>query len=211
MRSLPTQMLTELAGGTDGTNAIAYLVDLFLPAETVRLTDSDIDIRHEGVWYRSRSMAFGETGHAIGPTAESVTIEIDNVDLLVSGWLQGIEIRGRRWRQRLVALNAHAQVVGSMIVFDGIVDSGSADRRTGTLRITSHMIWWQRRIPRRDHAASCPWTYRDPVTCRYTGAAPDCDKSWEQCQGRANSINFGGFRWLPALQQRQIWWGRVPR
>lgn len=101
-------------------------------------------------------------------------------------------------------------IKGVAPVFDGIIDSVGVDRGKGTLKIYNHMIFWQRRIPRRDHTATCPWTYKDADTCRYVGALPPCDKSWEHCTERANTLNFGGFRWLPALQDKQIWWGRVP-
>ena len=35
-----------------------------------------------------------------------------------------------------------------------------------------------------------------------------CDGSYDRCLLMDNTANFGGFRWLPALQDRKIWWGQ---
>jgi phage-related protein len=54
-------------------------------------------------------------------------------------------------------------------------------------------LTFPRRIQRRDFCAN---RYKDPDTCRYTGAIADCDltlKGPNGCVAHANSINFGGF------------------
>lgn len=38
-----------------------------------------------------------------------------------------------------------------------------------------------------------------------------CDHSYERCAQMSNSDNFGGFRWLPFLQDKILWWGRGPK
>lgn len=211
MRTLPTNILQELAGGETQANYLVYLLDLFLSSGQVRLTNADVDIFHEGAWYRSRGLDFGAAEYSIGLASDSVDVEIDNTDLLVSQWVQLQEIRGRRYLHRLAVLDAQAQVMGTMVLFDGLIDSASVSRKRGRIKIHNLMIFWQRRIPRRDHSATCPWTFKAADTCRYVGGLTSCDKSWEQCGARGNTINFGGFRWLPSLQDRQIWWGRVPQ
>lgn len=44
-------------------------------------------------------------------------------------------------------------------------------------------------------------------TCRYMGPATACDKSWDKCKELKNTLNFGGFRWLPSVVGKKIWWG----
>jgi len=44
-------------------------------------------------------------------------------------------------------------------------------------------------------------------TCRYAGAEAWCDRSWERCLALTNTINSGGFRWLPGLFDKEINWG----
>lgn len=104
MRTLPIEMLEELAGGDTGSNYLVYLVDLFLDSGTVRLTNADIDIWHEGNWYRARGLDFGAIEASLTLATDTLSVEIDNTDLLVSQWVQQEEIRGRRFLLRLAAL-----------------------------------------------------------------------------------------------------------
>lgn len=49
---------------------------------------------------------------------------------------------------------------------------------------------------RRQRKDFCGWRYKDPNTCRYVGAIPDCDLSLQGpngCAAHGNSINFGAF------------------
>jgi hypothetical protein len=44
--------------------------------------------------------------------------------------------------------------------------------------------------------------------CGYIGAETWCDQSYERCATLMNTANFGGERFLPALMEKEIWWGR---
>lgn len=46
-------------------------------------------------------------------------------------------------------------------------------------------------------------------TCRYSGAETWCDRSWDRCNALSNTINYGGFRYLPGLLGKQINWGQA--
>ncbi len=54
------------------------------------------------------------------------------------------------------------------------------------------------------------WKWYIPGTCRYAGDETTCDKSWDRCAELENTDNFGGKRWLTWLQEKILWWGRVP-
>lgn len=47
--------------------------------------------------------------------------------------------------------------------------------------------------------------------CAYLGSEAWCDQSYARCCNLGNSGNFGGFRFLPSLMEKDIWWGRVPK
>lgn len=58
------------------------------------------------------------------------------------------------------------------------------------------------------------WTDGDTYlvgTCRYAGAETWCDRSFKRCQDLANTLHFGGFRWISFLQDKKIWWGQTPK
>ncbi len=38
-----------------------------------------------------------------------------------------------------------------------------------------------------------------------------CDHTWKRCTEMSNQKNYGGFRWLQYLEDKSIWWGRVPK
>jgi hypothetical protein len=45
-------------------------------------------------------------------------------------------------------------------------------------------------------------------TCRYSGAEIWCDRSWDRCSALGNTINYGGFKYLPNIIGKQIYWGQ---
>jgi hypothetical protein len=47
--------------------------------------------------------------------------------------------------------------------------------------------------------------------CAYLGDETWCDQSYARCVTLGNSDNFGGFRFLPSLMEKDIWWGKVPK
>jgi len=210
MRTLPQALITELSGGVNEANFLVYIVDI----ETITakyLTNADQKIYYEGKTYEPWGMNFGAVEYSISPTVDKVSVEVDNVDLTFSSMLQTEEMRGKRFLIRLAALNQNMGVVGAVIHFDGILDSIRAKKKIVKIDVYNHMILWKKKIPRRTHQPTCTWTFKDSSTCKYTGATATCDKSWDECVAMSNSINFGGFRFLPSLSDKQIWWGSVPK
>lgn len=224
MRTLPIHILEQLAGGPRhhlGIMGVDYQEDVranylvyLIVIETnppLRLTNADIDIWFEGFLYSAHGMDFGAAEYSITPAADKVFMELDNTGFVWSSIIQTQEIRGRRCIIRLAMLDDRGRVLGTVVHFDGLVDSMRLTNKTLKMDIFNHMILWKKRLPRRTHQATCTWTYKDPATCKYSGMADLCDKSWESCGNRANLPNFGGFRYLPSLENKQLWWGRQPK
>ena len=46
-----------------------------------------------------------------------------------------------------------------------------------------------------------------PDECHYGGAQTWCDQTYERCKVLTNKDNFGGFRFLPYIMEKEIWWG----
>ena len=78
-----------------------------------------------------------------------------------------------------------------------------------TIRALNELVLWRKR-PLRSASATCPWTFKGTER-GYAGGAGWCDQSYARCSELGNTANFGGFRFLPALMEKQIWWGRVPK
>ena len=74
------------------------------------------------------------------------------------------------------------------------------------LNVTNEMILWNKKSLR-PQSSSCPWTFKG-VECAYAGAETWCDQSYARCVDLLNAAQFGGERFLPAITEREIWWGR---
>jgi hypothetical protein len=122
------------------------------------------------------------------------------------------EVRAKTVIIRLAVLDTVPQVIGTTVLFSGLVDSVRVNKKTARFQFFNHMILWKKKIPRRNHNVLCQWTFKDANTCRYSGSAyTTCDRSWDDCSARQNTVNFGGFRYVNSLVDRQIWWGSKQR
>lgn len=210
MRNLPQNLITELTGGVNEANFLVYLIDMELSTPKY-LTNADQKVYYEDKVYEPWGMNFGSVEYSISPTVDKVSVDIDNTDKTFSQLLQTTEMRGKRFLMRITALDQNMAVIGTVIHFDGILDQISAKKKNFKVDVYNHMILWKKKVPRRTHQASCTWTFKDAITCKYADAQTTCDKSYDQCLNYGNAINFGGFRWLPSLADKQIWWGSVPK
>jgi hypothetical protein len=101
-------------------------------------------------------------------------------------------------------------------VYSQIVDDGSFTGIIGEyeiqgdklikLTLNSELILWNKKALR-NHAATCQWTFKGSE-CGYGGSGT-CDLSYDSCVALGNQNYFGGFRFLPAIEEKDIWWGRT--
>jgi hypothetical protein len=95
------------------------------------------------------------------------------------------------------------------VLFQGVLDGW--DMQEGKLSLSVGNIfsqWAQHTLSK--HSASCRWKIFKGVECAYAGTEAHCDRSYARCIELSNSINFGGFRWLPSIVDKEVWWGKVP-
>ena len=67
------------------------------------------------------------------------------------------------------------------------------------------MLWAKKTL--RIHSSSCPWVFKG-TECGYSGTATWCDKNYARCGELLNTDNYGGFRFLPSIMEKEIWWGK---
>ena len=206
MKGLPAELTAELV---KEYHAISHLFELSF-ATTYHWTDSDIDVYYDKTWWTSKGISFDAATFSASPKVDSIEFLIDNVDLAISTIVMAQEIRGKACTIYRVALDKNMTVLGSTKLFVGFVDSIEIDGKRARFSIYNHFIRWKMATPRRLHQATCAWTFKG-ASCTYQGAETWCDHSWERCVALGNSQNFGGFRWLPGLVDKQVWWGRSPK
>lgn len=175
-----------------------------------RFTDWDIPVYYDSEKYSPRAFTFGDIVTAAGMSVDRVTIDYDNVDRVVSTALLSEDCRNKEINV-YVACNITSennQVVEEL--FRGLLDSWTIiGDRTVAIEIANELILWNKKTLR-NHAATCPWAFKG-TECGYSGEESWCDQSYERCLALSNDAQFGGFRFLPAVAEKEIWWGRQPK
>jgi hypothetical protein len=194
---------------------MAHLIRMELTADHT-FTNADVDIRwNEGLTiseetYVSRQFEVSNVEYSASPTVDKITVDFDNVDLHFSQLVLAEEVRGKIMIVHQASINRNYEVTGRTFEFWGVIDSVEITETKARFNVFSHMYLWQKKVPKRRHSSRCPWTFKDSGTCKYAGGDSNCDKSWDDCSAKANTVNFGGFRWVPSLVDQRIWWGSVP-
>ncbi len=207
MKSLPAELTAELA---KESIRLAHLFKITLTGSTHRYTDADIDIYYGGNWWISKGITFDAVRISVSPKVDSISFEIDNVDKAFSSIVLSEETRGKPCEILRVALNVNMAVIGAGLLFLGQLDAIEIDHKRASIKVFNHFIRWKMPTPRRVHSATCQWTFKSNH-CGYSGPGTWCDHSWPRCVELNNKLNFSGFRWLPYLVDKQIWWGRAPK
>lgn len=181
----------------------------------MRYTDLDMNTYHDGNLYVSRGMKIGNITSGATVSAEKVEIELDDADQVVTAYLLNEDVRNKaaslyfgviaRTAVGLeTQLSRHVQEVWRGFV-SGWELAGEADCR---ITLTHEFVLWNKE-PLRTQSSSCQWTFKG-TECGYSGEAGWCDKSYDRCKKLSNSDNFGGFRFIPEIAEKEIWWGRNP-
>lgn len=205
MRSLPIDIALEIA---KDYSFFCRLLKMEL-ATPVYYTDLDMDVVWNGTTYLSRGLKFNDIKVNLTAAIDRTSFDIDNTGLEMSSLILNQDTRGRACTIYLAAMDKAGQVVAADVLFTGMLDAVKVDSKKASFDVYSHMILWKKKIPGRIHQATCPWIFKETTTCRYGGAETWCDHSYNRCTALANTANYGGFRFLPSLQNKQIWWGRA--
>lgn len=81
------------------------------------------------------------------------------------------------------------------------IDNYSATEQAVTFQLEP-IIDLEIRLPRRRYMQdSCYWIYKEPETCKYTGSAGQCNKSFADCKARGNEVNYGGFPGISSVRR----------
>lgn len=104
-----------------------------------------------------------------------------------------------------IQISLHCQEIWRGFLSGWEMSGDSACRIT----LTHEFVLWNK-SPLRRQSSSCQWPFKG-VECAYSGVETWCDKSHDRCSALGNAMQFGGFRFLPAVMEKEIWWGRTPK
>jgi len=210
-----------------------FMIELQLDT-TVRWNDIDIDVYDDDEnKFSPVAFSFGSIVGSSNMSVESIDIEVDDTNQAVSAMLLGEDVRNK------IAIMSFGVLISPTVwdYFDSILDfdaltnfdqmvvAGSIEYQElfrgiigewelyednkAKITITSEMVLWNKKCLR-PQTSSCPWAFKGTSgECGYTGAETLCDQSYDRCLALANTDNYGGDRFLPAIVSREIWWGRT--
>lgn len=209
MRSIHALTLAQLQGVQA---RIFQLVYKNIGGDEYFFTNCDVPIPYDGDNYLPRRFQVGDIRYSQTYLVDSCRLTIDNLDdQFTPYYVGGDPVIGSTATVYLVALDQYAHIIGDpIILFPGEVDEWSLeeDKVEETLKT---------RVGRGDVATlkkfspSCGWTVFKGTECQYAGGETWCDRTYTRCVSLSNTAHFGGFRWLPSIVSKEIWWGRVQK
>lgn len=173
-------------------------------------TDCDVPLAPGGVIYRPCSITAGSIRYSRSTIVDQAAITIDNVGRELHDVFVGGTPRGSVIELGLILLDKDYGVISSAVVptFEGIIGPWSLTERIISITAVSLLAKWDTLTLCR-HPASCRWRKFKGAQCRYDGPESWCDRSYARCRALGNTDNFGGFRFLPDLMDKELWWGRT--
>lgn len=175
---------------------------------TLRITDADVSVYDNlGNLFTPIVFKFENITGSSGMSVESIDIDIDDTNQLMSAVVLSEDVRNKVAILYLGAYIDQKRIETQEFV-RGIVGGWeiSEDNKI-RITITNEIVLWKKK-PLRIQMSSCPWVFKG-TECGYSGGSVFCDQSYDDCAVKSNTDHFGGDRFLPALMEKEIWWGRT--
>ncbi len=176
---------------------------------TFYYSNANIPVYISGQKYTPLDFELPEMKLASALSVDNITIKIANVDLGFSSILLNEDVRNKVVIVSFGAMTKYGGVIGVEEIFRGLISDWIIEETYVTINVVNELILWRKK-PLRSASSSCPWLFKG-TECTYAGAELWCDQTYDRCRSLNNDLNYGGFRFLPSIAEKQIWWGNTPR
>jgi len=185
------------------------LIELQLVSATYYYNNSDIDLYESGNKHNSLDFTFGNIDQTADMGVDSVTMVFNSADSVMTALILSEDILGRTAIISFICVDDDYSIIAAEPLFRGLMSDWKIGDGKCKIEIKSELVLW-RKETLRTCQSSCRWEFKG-TECAYAGDIDWCDQSYEHCRDLANTDNFGGFRFLPDIMEKQIWWGRVSK
>jgi len=206
MLTLPAELIEELESEASFTCLFAQI----LHTTPVYYNNSDVDIYWEGIRHRSYPFQIRTASISLGEVVTSLDVDFDNISTELASLALNNELRGTEFKLYFASIDENLNVIGTIPLFIGDIIQIEFTDEIITFTVMDEMYRWRDK-QLNNHSPLCPWRFKDPNTCKYAGTETWCDKTYDRCAELGNTAHFGGFRHLPSIQEKEIWWGRRPK
>jgi len=202
MRDWDNSLLLQLIADEATT---FWLADMQMSDETtLYYTTLDIDIAWDGTLYLTEEFKVDPISYSADMSVDKYNLEFSNVDLGFSAILLGNDVTKRPATIYIGAMDGMTPVAAP--VFYGLVGAWEIRGDKAVIPIVDELVYWSKRTLRLP-SDKCPWVFKGPE-CRYDGNSLECDKTYARCSVLFNTDNYGGFRFFPDIEEKEVWWGK---
>lgn len=211
MRSLPAGLLTELQAEIDTKFRLVRMdFSTLASGYDVFITDADVPLVYDGDVYEPRPLEVGSITSSRGQGVDKVSLDIDMADRdseLLSYFVGAdpVDIDCYIYMQ---ALDSDKQAIATAQIFSGKIDSFRYTSGKLSVTVTSYHALWNK-VTMETSTPSCRRNFGQS-DCGYAIVGDEvCDRSYTQCLGYGRTVQFNGFKFLPDLEDKDIWWGKT--
>jgi len=207
MRTIDADYLNEL----DDHQIRCLLFYFTFNDVTYAMTTLDVPVYHaldttSTITFNPRGFLVGNISNSVNSVVNSMDIKIDNRDKYLGYIFVGEDtddIEAELWG---CILDSDGEVIGVEALFKGYINEFKYDEEEVSCTITN-------RFTKLSHLAystqnsRCRWKKFKGTRCGYSGNVDKCDSKVETCIKLGNYDNFGGFEYLPDLENKEVQWG----
>lgn len=159
-----------------------------------------------GMLYAPLGFTFSSIRYSLGNIVDQATVTIENRDQVMTSIFVAGTIQGEEATFSIAVLDNAGDLIGVQNVFKGEIDSWELDEEEVKVVLSTPFARWAQQTTSL-HSSSCRWKEFRGIECQYSGSQTWCDRSYVRCTVLANTQHFGGFRFLPDFENRQLAWG----
>lgn len=182
------------------------LVELQLNDATYYYNNSDVDLWYNSNKYNSSDYSFGRIEQSGDLGVDTVSIKFNSTDAIINALILSEDIMSKTAILSFVCVDDDYQIIEAEPLFRGLISNWTIGDANSIIEIKTELVLWRKEVLRKCQS-SCRWEFKG-TECGYSGDMTWCDQSYEQCVALINTDNFGGFRFLPDIMEKEVWWGR---
>jgi len=189
-----------------------FLFRFFDGTDYYRYTDLDVPVYYADDStslnkFEVRDFKFTRIGYSMSNIVDDCQVEIENRDSIMTAiFSTSDDFQGENGKIWLCLLNDVGQVIGTIVMFSGLLDSFVLTEENIEISLVTLFYNWDKSVGHRQ-PGRCRYPVFGGTQCKYSGSATTCDRRYTTCLSYNNDQNFGGFRWLADLQNKEFQWG----
>jgi hypothetical protein len=162
---------------------------------------------YESNKFETMPFTLSTVNYSAKSSVDSVELEIGNVDLQMSAVFLNEDILNKWGVLKIGFFDSDNQIIHQAFkIFEGLVSTWTLSEPKASITLVNEFILWNKKTLRK-YQSACRWSFKS-TECGYSGTETWCDQGYARCTALGNVDNFSGFRWLPDLMEKQIYWGR---